>query len=83
MEKVNTMREFVEFLVKHLVDHPDEIRINELESERSIIYELHVAKSDMGKVLGKKGRTAHAMRTLINAAAGASTKKRVMLEIIE
>ncbi len=77
------MREFVEFLVKHLVDNPDEIRINELESERSIIFELHVAKSDMGKVLGKKGRTAHAIRTLINAAAGASSKKRVMLEIIE
>lgn len=77
------MKEFVEYLVKHLVDNPEEIQLNEVESERSIIFELRVAKSDMGKVLGKKGRTAHALRTLLNAAAGASSKKRVMLEILE
>lgn len=77
------MKEFVEYLVKNLVDHPDEIQINEVESERSIILEMRVAKTDMGKVLGKKGRTAHAIRTLMTAAAGARSKKKVMLEILE
>ena len=77
------MKEFVEFLVKHLVDKPDEIQITEIEGESSVVYQLRVGDGDMGKVLGKRGQTAQAIRRLLNAAAAAQKKKRVILEILE
>ena len=77
------MKEFVEFLVKHLVDKPDEVQITEIEGESSVVFQLRVGDGDMGKVLGKRGQTAQAIRRLLNAAAAAQKKKRVILEILE
>jgi predicted RNA-binding protein YlqC (UPF0109 family) len=68
--------------VKALVDQPEQVTVTEIEGGNTIILELSVAKSDMGMVIGKKGRNALALRTILNAAAGKS-KKRYVLEIIE
>ena len=76
------MKKFVEFIVKNLVDHPEKVSVTETEGEKITILELRVEKEDMGKVIGKKGNTAHAIRTLLGAAS-AKLKKRVMLEILE
>lgn len=76
------MKELIEFMVKALVDDPSEVSISEISGDKITLYELRVAKSDIGKVIGKRGRTAGAIRTIINAV---STKqgKRAELEIIE
>lgn len=76
------MKDLIEFLVKALVDDPSEVHITEISGDKVTLYELRVAKSDIGKVIGKRGRTAGAIRTIINAV---STKqgKRAELEIIE
>ncbi|HOH46319.1 MAG TPA: KH domain-containing protein [Candidatus Cloacimonadota bacterium] len=76
------MKELIEFVVKALVDDPSEVNITEIAGDKITLYELRVAKSDIGKVIGKRGRTAGAIRTIINAV---STKqgKRAELEIIE
>ncbi|HCM16527.1 MAG: KH domain-containing protein [Candidatus Cloacimonadales bacterium] len=76
------MKDLIEFMVKALVDDPSEVSITEISGGKVTIYELRVAKSDIGKVIGKRGRTAGAIRTIINAV---STKqgKRAELEIIE
>ena len=76
------MKEFVEYIVKHLVDDQDKVSVTEIYGETTIVYELRVARHDMGKVIGKKGRTAHAMRILLSAAARKSGK-RATLEILE
>lgn len=76
------MKELVEVLARALVDNPDEIEINEVEGEKSIIIELKVAEEDMGKVIGKKGRIAKAIRTVVKASA-AREGKRVVVEIIQ
>jgi len=76
------MKELVEYIAKSLVDQPDAVKVTEVEGERTSVIELSVAKEDMGKVIGKQGRTATAMRTLLNAA-GMKQKKRTILEIIE
>lgn len=76
------MREFIEFIVKHLVDRPNEVQVNEVDGERTVVYELRVGQGDMGKVIGKHGRTAKSIRTLL-AAASAKTGKRAVLEILE
>ncbi|MDI3536171.1 MAG: uncharacterized protein PWP16_1349 [Eubacteriaceae bacterium] len=76
------MKELVEIIAKSLVDHPDEVSVTEVEGEQSIILELKVANDDMGKVIGKQGRIAKAIRTVIKAAA-TKEDKRVMLEIIQ
>lgn len=76
------MKELVEVLARSLVDKPDEIEINEVEGEKSIIIELKVAEEDMGKVIGKKGRIAKAIRTVVKASA-AREGKRVVVEIIQ
>ncbi|WKY45808.1 KH domain-containing protein [Eubacteriaceae bacterium ES2] len=76
------MKELVEIIAKSLVDHPDEVFVTEVEGEQSIILELKVANDDMGKVIGKQGRIAKAIRTVIKAAA-TKEDKRVMLEIIQ
>jgi uncharacterized protein len=69
-------------IVKALVDNPEQVQINEIESTQTVVLELKVAKSDMGKIIGKQGKTANALRTLLIAASGRD-KKRYMLEIVE
>jgi len=76
------MKEFVEFVVKSLVDYPDEVKINEVDGGRTIVLELQVDKSDMGKVIGRHGQNAKSLRTLL-AAVSAKNGKRTVLEILE
>ena len=76
------MKEFILFIVKHLVDKPDEVHVNEVDGEQTIVFELRVGQGDMGKVIGKHGQTAKSLRTLL-AAASAKQGKRAMLEILE
>ena len=76
------MREMVEYMVKQIVDNPGEVKVQEIKAERIILLEVSVAKEDMGKVIGKGGRIAAALRTLLKAAAR-KLQKRVMLEILE
>lgn len=75
------MREVVEILAKALVDNPDRVSINMVEREKSFLIELKVAPEDMGKVIGKQGRIAKAIRTVVKAAA-TKQKKKVIVEII-
>jgi predicted RNA-binding protein YlqC (UPF0109 family) len=77
------MKEFVEFLVKYLVDKPEDVQVTEVKGERVTIYELRVGEGDMGKVIGKRGQTARAIRTLLNAAAAKKKGNRSILEILE
>jgi len=76
------MKEFILFIVKHLVDHPEAVQVNAVDGERTVVYELRVGPGDMGKVIGKRGQTAKSIRTLLNAAS-AKTGKRAVLEILE
>ncbi|MBN2030358.1 KH domain-containing protein [bacterium] len=76
------MKEFIEYLVKHLVDKPEEVRIHEIAGERTIVFELHVGDGDIGKVIGRHGQNALALRTLL-AAAAAKQGKRFIFEILE
>lgn len=76
------MKELVEYIAKALVDNPDEVSVNEVEGSQSIIIELKVAEEDMGKVIGKQGRIAKAIRTVVKAAA-IKQNKRVVVEIIQ
>lgn len=76
------MKQFIEFIVKHIVDKPDEVTVNEVDGERTIVFELRVGKGDMGKIIGKHGQTAKSLRILL-AAASAKTGKRAVLEILE
>lgn len=74
------MNELIDFMAKGLVEHPDQVTVEEEDDRDRIIYYLHVADSDMGKVIGKEGRIANAMRTLLKVAA-TRTNTRVSLEI--
>jgi predicted RNA-binding protein YlqC (UPF0109 family) len=76
------MKEFVEFVVKTLVDYPDQVEIKEVDGERIVVFEVRVHPSDVGKIIGKNGRTITAIRTLLTSAA-AKDGKRAMLEIVE
>lgn len=76
------LKDLIEFIAKSLVDNPDSVSVTEIEGEQTSVIELKVAKEDLGKVIGKQGRTARAMRTLLGAAA-AKVKRRAVLEIIE
>jgi len=76
------MKEFVEFIVKHLVDKPDEVVVTEVKGERTIVYELRVGDGDLGKVIGKHGQTVKSIRMLLGAASG-KEGKRAVLEILE
>lgn len=76
------MKELVAYMAQALVDHPEEVRVEEITEARSTIYELHVAPSDMGRVIGKNGRVANAMRSLLRVASTRSGK-RAILEIVE
>jgi predicted RNA-binding protein YlqC (UPF0109 family) len=76
------MKELIEFTAKALVDHPGQVVVSEVIGNQTSVFELKVAKDDLGKVIGKQGRTARAMRTILSAAS-AKIKKRSVLEIIE
>jgi len=76
------MKELIEYIAKVLVDNPEEVRVTELEGIQTSVIELRVAKEDLGKVIGKQGRTARAMRTILGAAS-TKMKKRSVLEILE
>lgn len=76
------LKSLVEYIAKSLVDHPDQVNVNEVEGEKTTILELSVAEDDLGKIIGKHGRTARAMRTVVNAAAS-KDRKRAVLEILE
>jgi hypothetical protein len=76
------MKELLETIVRALVDYPDQVNVREIEGRATTVLELRVARSDLGKVIGKQGRTARAIRTIMSAA-GMKLKKRLMLEIIE
>ena len=75
------MKELVETIAKALVDSPDEVVVTESETEREIVLQLHVAQEDMGKVIGKQGRIAKAIRSVVKAAASKSDKK-VVVDIV-
>lgn len=76
------MKELVEMIAKALVDNPEQVLVTEVEGEQTTVLELRVAPSDLGKVIGKQGRTARCIRTLLGAA-GMKLKKRFVLEILE
>lgn len=76
------MKELVEMIARALVDNPDQVVVTEVEGEQTTVLELRVAQSDLGKVIGKQGRTARAIRTLLGAC-GMKLRKRFMLEILE
>lgn len=76
------MKELVEVIVKSLVDYPDEVQVTETENDKAVVLELKVAQSDMGKVIGKQGRIAKAIRTVVKAAASKEDRK-VIVEIMQ
>lgn len=75
-------KELVEYIAKALVDHPDQVKVSEIEGEKTSVIELSVAKEDLGKVIGKQGRTASSIRVILGAVS-ANLGKRFVLEIIE
>jgi hypothetical protein len=76
------MKDLISYIAQALVDHPEQVSVEEVEGNQTSVLELKVAKEDLGKVIGKQGRTARAMRTILSAAS-AKIKKRSVLEIIE
>jgi predicted RNA-binding protein YlqC (UPF0109 family) len=76
------VKELIEMIAKALVDKPDEVNVRAIDGEQSTVLELHVAPDDLGKVIGKQGRTARSIRTLLGAA-GMKLKRRFTLEILE
>jgi predicted RNA-binding protein YlqC (UPF0109 family) len=77
------MRDLVEFVVRSLVSDPDAVRVEELDDDGTTVLEVHVADGDLGRVIGRGGRVANAIRTLAKAAATAQDAGRVMVEIVE
>jgi predicted RNA-binding protein YlqC (UPF0109 family) len=76
------MKELVSYIARALVDYPEQVKVVEIEGNQTTVFELTVAKGDLGKIIGKRGRTAHAIRILLAAASG-KAGKRYVLEIIE
>ena len=76
------MKELVQYLAKSLVNNPDAVEVNETEGGNASVLELKVAKEDLGRIIGKQGRTAKSIRTILNAAAS-RTNRKVVLEIVE
>jgi uncharacterized protein len=76
------MKAFIEYIAKALVDDPDQVQVSEVVGDQTSVIELKVAKEDLGKVIGKQGRSARAMRTILSAAP-TKLKKRTVLEIVE
>jgi uncharacterized protein len=79
---VQELEELIRFVARSLVDEPEDVRVATVEDDRAVVLELSVAEDDLGKVIGKDGRTARAMRTVL-AASSARLKKRAVLEILE
>ena len=75
-------KDLITQIAQALVDHPEQVSVNEIESNNTVIIELKVAKADLGKIIGKQGRTADAIRSILNALSG-KTRKRLMLEIVD
>jgi hypothetical protein len=80
--EVVTMKDLIKFMAQALVDHPEQVEVSEVAGEQTSVIELRVAKEDLGKVIGKQGRTAKAMRTILSAAS-TKLRKRTVMEIIE
>jgi len=78
----NSIKEFIEYLVKHIVDKPEEVQVNEITGERTVVFELRVGDGDMGKVIGRSGQTARSLRIIL-AAVAAKQGQRSILEILE
>lgn len=76
------MKELIEYIAKTLVDHPEDLRITEIEGERTIVFELRCHSEDVGKVIGKSGKTVGAIRTLLSTVA-ARQNRRAVLEVVE
>ena len=76
------MKDLIKRIAQALVDNPDQVEVSEVEGNNVLVLELRVAKEDIGKVIGKKGRTAHSIRTILNATSG-KVKKHHILEILE
>ncbi|UCE53248.1 MAG: KH domain-containing protein [Desulfobacterales bacterium] len=76
------MKDLIGQIARALVDQPEQVRVAEIEGDQTTVIELKVAKMDMGKIIGKQGRTAQAIRTILSAASG-KAKKRIILEILE
>jgi predicted RNA-binding protein YlqC (UPF0109 family) len=76
------MKQLVEYIAQALVDHPDKVEVKEIVGERTVIYEIRVGEGDLGKIIGKEGRTAKAIRSII-AAAAMKQGKRAQVEILE
>ena len=76
------MKDLIKYIAQALVDHPEQVAVSEVEGEQTSVIELKVAKDDLGKIIGKQGRTARAIRTILGAAS-AKIKKRSVLEIME
>lgn len=76
------MKELIEFIAKSLVDHPDEVKLTEIDGERTIVFELRCNKDDIGKVIGRNGKTIGAIRTLLSTMA-AKSSQRAMLEVVD
>jgi len=76
------MKELLQFLAQSLVNHPDQVEVRETQSDNASVLELKVAKEDLGRIIGKQGRTAKSIRTILNAAAS-RTNRRVVLDILE
>ena len=81
-DTTGSVKDLVTAIAQRLVDNPDSVSVGEVSSGRTTVLELRVAKTDIGQVIGRQGRTAHAMRTIINAVSG-KDRKRTVLEIIE
>jgi uncharacterized protein len=77
-----SLKELIEFLARALVDNPDDVQVSEVSGEQTVVLELRVAKEDLGKVIGKQGRTVKAMRAILSAASS-KVRKRAELEILE
>ena len=80
---MSSEKELVEYIARALVDEPDEVSVTQLDGEQATVLELRVAKRDMGRVIGKQGKIANAIRLLVNASTILQNKRRVVLEIIE
>jgi uncharacterized protein len=76
------MKDLITYIAQALVDHPEQVSVTEIQGNQTSVLELKVAKDDLGKIIGKQGRTARAIRTLLSAAS-AKVKKRTVLEILE
>ncbi len=82
MEQQSSLRVLVEYLARGLVDHPEEVSVEEVDEPDALVFELKVAEQDLGKVIGKQGRTAKALRTVLSAASS-KMRRRIILEILE